>query len=54
MEINNKLHTITCTLCLKFKKHASKHLLSTIKSSFSLFEYIEKTRLNFNLNGFGI
>jgi hypothetical protein len=42
MEINNQLDTITCTPCLKFKKQAPKHLLSAIKSSFGLFEYIEQ------------
>ncbi|CAF3767738.1 unnamed protein product [Rotaria sp. Silwood1] len=42
MEINNQLDTITCIPCLKFKKHAPKHLLSTIKSSFGSFEYVEQ------------
>jgi hypothetical protein len=42
MEINNQLDTITCIPCLKFKKHAPKHLLSIIKSSFGSFEYVEQ------------
>ena len=42
MEINNQLDTITCTPRLKLKKHAPNRLLSTIKSSFGLFEYIEQ------------
>ncbi len=42
LEINGQLDTITCIPCFKFKKQASKYLLSTIKSSFGIFEYVEQ------------
>ncbi|CAF3275904.1 unnamed protein product [Rotaria sp. Silwood2] len=42
LEINSQLDTITCIPCFKFKKQPSKHLLSTIKSSFDIFEYVEQ------------
>jgi hypothetical protein len=42
LKINIPLHLITCIPCSNFKKQASKHLLNAIKSSFNMFEYIEK------------
>ncbi|CAF1328431.1 unnamed protein product [Rotaria sordida] len=42
LEINSQLDTITCIPCFKFKKQAPKHLLSTIKPSFGVFEYVEQ------------
>ena len=42
LEIDSQLDIITCILCSEFKKQAPKHLLSAIKSSFGIFEYVEQ------------
>jgi len=42
LEINNQLDTITCIPCSTWKKQAPKHLLTSIKSSFGIFQYIEQ------------
>ncbi|CAF1319093.1 unnamed protein product [Rotaria sordida] len=42
LETNSQLDTITCVSCFKFKKQAPKHLLSTIKPSFGVFEYFKQ------------
>ena len=42
LEIDSQMDTITCILCSKFKKQAPKYLLSTIKSSSGIFEYVEQ------------
>ncbi len=42
LKINIRVDLITCMHCSKFKKQVSKHLLNAIKSSFSMFEYIEQ------------
>jgi hypothetical protein len=42
LEINNHLDTITCIPCSSWKKQAPKHLLTSIKSSFGIFQHIEQ------------
>ena len=42
LEINIQLDTITCIPCSTCKKHAPKHLLTSMKSSFGVFQYIEQ------------
>ena len=42
LEINNQLDIITCAPCSAMKKHAPKHLLTSIKSSFGVFQHIEQ------------
>jgi hypothetical protein len=42
LEINSHLDTITCIPCSTCKKQAPKHLLTSIKSSFGIFQHIEQ------------
>ena len=42
LEINAQLCIITCVPGVKFKRQEAKHLLSTIKFSFGMFEYVEQ------------
>ncbi|CAF4631705.1 unnamed protein product, partial [Rotaria sp. Silwood1] len=41
LEINYQLDMITCIPSCAWKKQAPKHLLSSIKSSFGMFQHIE-------------
>jgi hypothetical protein len=42
LEINSQLDTVTCIACCTCKKQAPKHLLTSIKSSFGIFQYTEQ------------
>jgi len=42
LEINNHLDTITCIPCSSWKKQAPEHLITSIKSSFGIFQHIEQ------------